>query len=282
MGKDELVNAVIQEFSYTNLPLIAISILGVVLNILLLIAFIKDPLKCFRNSGTYLVMNLSVSDCLTCLILGLYSTGKLGFYAIYCVGYLFTAVSVLTITCISIDRLIMVAYPIKHHIFVKGKLMFLWITAIWIISSSIPTVEMLYKSRQNGVYLIAMSFIAFSALLYSTTYYMLKKQSKSLALQNSNESRAQEIRIIKEKRFLKTIIIIAAIAFICVVPAMILLETHEDMGFSYGHFSFDVFVKTCTFMFYTNFAVNPLIYVVRLKNYRKTFHLLYWKHICYR
>ncbi len=54
------------EFAYSNLPLITISVLGVALNILLLVAFFKDPLKCFRNSGAYLVMNLVVSDCLTC------------------------------------------------------------------------------------------------------------------------------------------------------------------------------------------------------------------------
>ena len=46
---------------------VVICILGVVSNALLLVAFLKDPPKCFRNSGTYLVINLSVSDCLTSL-----------------------------------------------------------------------------------------------------------------------------------------------------------------------------------------------------------------------
>ena len=57
------------EFSYfSSVPGILVGILGVVSNVLLLVAFIKDPLKCFRNSGTYLMMNLSVSDCLMCLL----------------------------------------------------------------------------------------------------------------------------------------------------------------------------------------------------------------------
>ena len=54
-------------FTYANLPIIVISVFGITSNILLLIAFLKDPLKCFRNSGTYLVMNLSIADCLTSL-----------------------------------------------------------------------------------------------------------------------------------------------------------------------------------------------------------------------
>ena len=54
------------ELSYFfSVPSIVVCILGVVSNALLLVAFIKDHLKCFRNSGTYLVMNLSVSDCLS-------------------------------------------------------------------------------------------------------------------------------------------------------------------------------------------------------------------------
>ena len=40
------------EFSSYNLLLVIISIVGLVSNVLLLVAFIKAPLKCFRNSGT--------------------------------------------------------------------------------------------------------------------------------------------------------------------------------------------------------------------------------------
>jgi hypothetical protein len=46
----------------------AIGPVGVFMHLLLLIALLKDPLKCFRNSGTYLVGNLAVSDFLVCLL----------------------------------------------------------------------------------------------------------------------------------------------------------------------------------------------------------------------
>ena len=44
-----------------------IASLGATSNVLLLIPVFKDPLKCFRNSATYLVMNHSAT--LTCLFL---------------------------------------------------------------------------------------------------------------------------------------------------------------------------------------------------------------------
>ena len=59
---------------YNIIPVTVMPVLGVVSNALLLVAFIKDPLKCFRNSATYLVMNLAVSDSLLCLIAPLHAS----------------------------------------------------------------------------------------------------------------------------------------------------------------------------------------------------------------
>ena len=48
------------KFKY--LPVYFMCLCGVISHALLLIAFAKDPLKCFRNSATYIVANLAVSD----------------------------------------------------------------------------------------------------------------------------------------------------------------------------------------------------------------------------
>ena len=118
------------EFSYfSSVPGILVGILGVVSNVLLLVAFIKDPLKCFRNSGTYLIMNLSVPDCLMCLLwllsnkAGRISSNLILLFFFHWIG----DVSFISIASISIDRFLMVASPIKHRILMNGKVMVLWI-----------------------------------------------------------------------------------------------------------------------------------------------------------
>jgi predicted neutral ceramidase superfamily lipid hydrolase len=128
-----------------------------------------------------------------------------------------------------------------------------------------------------NMYIMCVIIIAFSAIMYAATYYQLKKQSRNIALQNSNDSRAQEIRILKEKRFLKTIIIIACIAFICVVPTAIFYQVHDALGLFKRNLTSEILSDIFASIFYINFAVNPLIYVVRLPNYQKTFYLLYWR-----
>ena len=265
---------------YVDLSSIIICTLGVVSNVLLFVAFIKDPLKCFRNSGTYLVMNLTVSDCLICLLSllsYLQTTSPLISNLLTC---WIVGVSFVSIASISIDRFLMVSSPIKHRILMKGKVMILWISTIWIVNFVFPA-SLLFSdiAAMNASRVIA-SFCAIvtvlSAVMYSCTYYKLKKQSRNMTLQNSTESRAQEIRTLKEKRFLNTIIIIASIAFVSTVPFLVFYSLIYFMSFLVKNSqTFMFFYMICSFVFFINFAVNPLIYILRLPNYRRTFYLLY-------
>ena len=215
---------------FFSVPSIVVCILGVVSNSLLLVSFIKDPLKCFRNSGTYLVMNLSVSDCLSCLLyLALNIIRRISSPWIFSFFLnLMRGVSLVSIASISIDRFWMVSSLIRHRILMKGKIIVLWIAAIWIvnilISVSLVISDVSYTNEKRGLCAYSVIVIILSSVMYSSTYYRLKKQSRNVALKNSTEGRAQEIRILKEKRFLKTIIVIACIAFICLVPFFVLFS----------------------------------------------------------
>ena len=270
---------VANELAYFYSLVIPICILGVVSNVLLLVAFIKDPLKCFRNSGTYLVMNLSVSDCLAVVFCSLLHVASMTrFPSIwYFFASWFASVSYVSIISISIDRFLIVAYPLKYRTLINGKVITLWMAAIWSVSCIIPTFLLFSDFHEKTIFQAHFTFSAIvvilSSVMYSSTYYKYKKQSKNIALQNLTESRAQIIRSIKEKRFLKTIIIIASIAFVCVVPSMIVTFVYHS-----GYVK-DSFIATATFLssipFYTNFAVNPLIYILRLPNYRETFDVIY-------
>ena len=277
MAEDNSTASVCVKSTYVYLPVIIISIIGAVSNILLLIAFIKDPLKCFRNSGTYLVMNLSVSDCLSCIFYSFNFCSKTNLI-VYFLKRWWPGVSLISITSISIDRFLIVAYPIKHRVLIKGKVIVLWLAAIWIMSSvfaastTFSKRSMLIRESVFGIFTVVIMVL--SSILYFSTCYKLKKQSRNTTLQNPTESRAHEIRTLKEKRFFKTIMIIACVAFVCTVPAMLFFifdkfkPLREDIAY-------EAVFMLLLFIFRINFAVNPLIYFLRLPNYRKTFHAIY-------
>ncbi len=157
----------------------AVCIFGVISHVLLLIAFIKDPLKCFKNSGTYLVANLAVSDLLTCLI-GPFS------YCIPTETYWFLqpvfvtiTASILTIASISLDRFLMVVYPMKHRVFMNGKVIIVWSACIWLICfiSSMKTFLLSTSNDTEQIInlLAGVPAITFAGVMYGFTYYKLKK-----------------------------------------------------------------------------------------------------------
>ena len=283
MAENNTTTKVSYEFTYNIIPLTIMSVIEAVSNVLLLFAFVKDPLKCFRNSGTYLVINLTVSDWLTCILSPLYfvthpELGKNGSYSILeILTFILGGVSFISITSISIDRFLLVAYPIKHRVFKKKKYIVLWLVAIWIISCFFPSIGLLYTGIdvRNIGYIVNVFFNIVTAVMYASSYYKVKKQSRNIALHNSAETRAQEIRILKEKRFLKTIIIIAGIAFVSTVPFMVLFLNYGFLSLPKDNLASEVIGTISLLTFYLNHTVNPFIYILRLPNYRKTFYLLY-------
>ena len=159
---------------------ISISFFGVFSHLLLLVAFIKDPLKCFRNVGTCLVVNLAISDFLYCCLATLrYTDAESSLHLIFCLRY-FVSASVLTIASVSLDRFLMVAHPFKHRFLMKRKVMIVWVAVIWILSLVYLLIILFSK---NDVYDIVMQslvvlVILFTAILYAFTYYKLKKQAR--------------------------------------------------------------------------------------------------------
>ena len=271
-------------FEYPYIAYSIIGFFGVTSNALLVIALIKDPLKCFKNSGTYFFINLSVSDLLTSLY-GFSLLHKAIFTSEFKMVTKFLTltigiVSFATMASVSIDRFLLVAYPLKHHQLLTRKVMILWLLVIWISGIALPMSGLFFDYQMSlmlTINCLDISLVLFSVAMYAITYSTLKKHSKNIAQRNATEGRAQEIRILKEKKFLKTITLVACIAFFCIVPPMISFQLNRSLDFWNDDLETVVLHEMFIHIFYINFAVNPIIYVLRLPNYRKTFYSIYCK-----
>ena len=272
-------------FEYTYIPYFIIGFFGVTSNALLVIALIKDPLKYFKNSGTYFIINLSVSDLLKSLygvsLLHKVIAGTSEFdMVLKSLNLTFGIVSIASIASISIDRFLLVAYPLKHHQLFTRKVMILWLLVTWMSGIALPMSGLFFDYQMSlmlAINCLDISLVLFSVAMYAITYFTLKKHSRNIAQRNATEGRAQEIRILKEKKFLKTITLIACIAFFCIVPPMISFQLKRSLDFWNDELETVMLHKMFIYIFYINFAVNPIIYVLRLPNYRKTFNSIYCK-----
>ena len=260
------------------------------MHILLLIAFLKDPLKCFRNSGTYLVGNLAVSDFLACLLAMLRNiiettANETSWSQIrYYLWIYVSSVSYISIVAISIDRFFLVVYPLQHRNWVKVKIMVVCLACIWLVSFIYPVKKLVLGTGKNDVlvgHVFGLTGILFSAITYALTYFKLRKQTRNIILDGSSDTsdRGHAARILKEKKFLTTIIVIACITLACNVPFLLFYEVVNLPSLLKDQLGSEIVTNVMSLFFYCNFAVNPFIYIARLPNYRKTFYLLYCKKI---
>lgn len=274
---------------FMNIPIYLISLYGAVSHIILFISFIKDPLECFRNSGTYFVAQLALSDFLVCLskmIILNCSTPHSG-YMVELITIFPAGLSFGMIVSISIDRFLIVAYPLKHRFFMEKKVIIIWLLVIWLISSIYPTklaiVGRTTSEDETSQRILALIAILLTATLYTLTLFELKKQSLQMALCNatSSENRAQRKRLLKEKQFLWTIILIASVTLICILPNMVWRAVDPQSNFrqQFDSKTTTILTSLMNIVYMVNFAINPCIYFIRLPNYRRTFKLLFCGYI---
>ena len=169
-------------FDVINLPIYMICFVGVVANLMLLIAFVKDPLKCFRNSATYLVGNLALSDLSYNVLFMVNMSLSFEHGIAYLMLYVLFYSSLATIFSIALDRFLLITYPFKHRILMSDKKMAAWIAFIWFLSF-IHTLKKIFVQDIYDDLIkpgIGSLMIILTGILYGKAYFTLKKQSRSM------------------------------------------------------------------------------------------------------
>ena len=244
---------------------------GILSHFLLFICLAVDPLKCFRNSATYLIANLALSDFITCVLslimfcfpydqLHVISGTKTAMFA-----------SLLSIFSIAIDRYALTVHPFKHRVFLNGRRIAIWIVMIWFLSLCWLIKYFAFSKTETIDLILDAVFVVISlvtGLIYVLTYYSLKKQERDISQENRSQSRAFQ------QQFVKTIMIVALIQVLTLVPSSLhgLIHGWSDYSSVEGLIFFE--------MYFVNFSINPFVYLWRLGKYRKTFRLIFCRRLC--
>jgi hypothetical protein len=143
---------------------------------------VKDPLKCFRNSATYLVGNLALSDLVFSVANLTQIDQELKNASFFFLLYFSFYSSMLTIFSIALDRYLMITYPFRHRILMsKGKIS-VWIVFVWLLSSIHAIKKALVPSHSDILVrsAIGIMLVILTAILYVKTYVALKQQARSM------------------------------------------------------------------------------------------------------
>jgi uncharacterized membrane protein len=167
---------------------------------------------------------------------------------------------------IAIDRYLMTVHPFNHRVLLNERRNCICIASIWFLSFY-PLVKDLAlgpNQMDNKIYNTMFVIIAMvTSLIYVTTYFSLRKQGRGI---QQNQSRDRALR----EEFLKTIIMVAFIQILTLVPESVRsIVTSGSKSSDVSSLELLVFQLYCL-----NFAINPILYIWRLRNYRQTFRLV--------
>ena len=199
------------------LPIYFTLFAGISSHLLLLICLAKDPLKCFRNSATYLITNLAFSDFISCVFgsIEILDFSEEMRNVSSHIGRTAMFASLLSIFSTAIDRYILTVNPFKHRALLNGRRIAIWIVSIWLLSFSLLVKYLAFGVNQLDHKINDATFIiiaVITSLIYVSIYFSLRKQRRDISQQNHSGNRALQ------EEFVKTIMIVGFIQIFTLVP----------------------------------------------------------------
>lgn len=265
--------------------------LSILLNITLLLLLYKDPLKRFRNSSSFLILNLVVADLSGASISLLHKVydpkDELAVNILLWFVAATLQCSFCTMMFVSFDRYVAIAFPFRYRVWENPKRTILINIAVWILSLSlssllifIPSVSSQFAPTKAYA---ANIFILFGIIVvfYTITHRSFRRQQKHLfSMKSINQQlRQQKLRI--EKNLANTMLLVSFSLQFFTSPYLVLFLFQEANCLScIMNAYFQSFWSYWPSLFALYYATNPIIYAWKLQSYRKSLKQLLNNTIC--
>ncbi|XP_028397452.1 cannabinoid receptor type 1A-like [Dendronephthya gigantea] len=266
-----------------NIIIVSIGVLGTASNGALLLIFLINPLKTFNSTSTYFIKSLTVADFVTCLmtiIWGFESAPSEGFLrTYYFIFWMSIQISFYLIFFMSVERYIAVHYPLKKQLIVTKPRT---LACIFIVCSfaailaGISEIKTIRNYVRFSVFSLFDVIVICIFIVYIRIILSLRKISRETRSNLSISTRGLRLeRIRDERQLLIVVFVMLTILAVTVLPytfasQLLLVDRLFFKGWSIDK---KVLVKFLKYFFpveVVNFAVNPIIYAIRLPNYRRS------------
>ena len=246
-------------------------------NLLVLFAIWKTQLK--LSPSNILLSTLAFADLQVGLIVQtsfvghklaeISGTGDLACYARFVnivFGYATTAVSLLTLTGIAIERFLALYFHLRYNEVITKKRILITAGVFWVLAFVVTSVYFLQKNVFGAIVITSeLASIVITSVSYIKIYKIVRRHEREINLQRRVwvDSKAQvELNMKKYQRSTFTMVIVFMLSFVCYVPYSGVMVAKLKYGFTAK-------VKDAIDIFSTvvciNSSLNPLIYCWRIR-----------------
>ena len=273
-----------------------IGTVGMVLNAATLAVLLTNFTRIFSKVEACLVTNLCVADLATnisALLWGLYpivSSARDVTVGLHCAQWATVAASFLTLSCMAVERLVVVVNPIKARRMLTRSFALVCCAVIWVIS--IVTGSMLAVdppiAQCTMIVMFEISLIATIgcyARIYFTVNklngdgfraaarYNTKNADLKLEVEENEPALHHRVAIRQESRITNLVFLLIIILTITVLPYMVLIHVVITHRLSCPNCEWTPAMITALDVLFPvemlNFVLNPLVYAWRLPKFRQ-------------
>ena len=261
----------------------------VLINLFTLATFARN--RHLRKRSTYLVINLTIADLLLGVaavlltILEPYipeSHNILGehfnWYAFLYLTLesLFPAASLANLSLISLERLHATIYPFRHCL-IREQVYFTVITFSWLLAllfASMMAILVVLRAQFTLVFYVSASYCFITVLIITVSYVIIILNVKS-----STQSHIFGSKLLAEKKLSITLFSMTVVSFLTILPlAVWVVAMLRHIWCELSPVIAYRFHLTFSALYLCNSIVNPIIYALRMQEFRRAARKL----CCYR
>ena len=268
-----------------NIVTVSVVAVGALLNSVVIVALAIDPLKILRKGPWVNILNLAIADIISC-ISGFCLWGRMIFFkgivpelsnTIAIFGWCFGAsASFLFLTFLTVQVFLVTKFPIKtRYWFTTRKIVSVGIV-IWVFAFLLGLTQIPFVFKLHFPYAVILNLWAanLGVIVIALVVQIILNILVIVEIIRSGRSTGNAENT-KHGNIAKTVVILALILFTTAFPYFVLRQMWLLSGL--GYFGEGI---TADILFYlsncyasiamVNFAANPILYALRLPNYRET------------
>ena len=282
----------VEEFSKaafgSSIFIIIVSPMTIVANSLLLVTFLVDPLKIFRNPTSYFLIGLAIVDLLTALIQEpIYATCFMLMYFQHpswtkCKSWMkFTAyfsafpisISASIVFAFTLTQYIVVASPLRYGRMITKKKALLSVVAMYLYHTlfcCLPLMGVPQKTKHAiDLFFHRYTVVLVTIVVYIILHYTMKK--KMTAGRSLQSEKGRHVQV--QRSFVRINVVLLIIMIMFFVPSVLLMTIRfflDDIFTArYGIRVLVVNLMTDNLL-YLKFLFDPIVYAWRMSKYRKS------------
>ena len=268
-----------------------ILVLGTIFgNVLVIVAFSRNVRM--RTVTNYFVVSLACTD----LCLALFSMPVWVAYLLTgpiwtlgaalsriwtMVDILVGTASIINLMAISFDRVLCIRNPLRYFDLMTSRRVIVIITGVWIYSTSMAVASFLLYTKR--IFNLVATIMCFSVPLlviitsYSIIFRVALRHIRQMRATTQTQYPRSHYRFLKELKAAKTIAVVIGAFVVCWLPFVTLNVIYSLCNPSQGCPVVNPAVIMVTkWMHYGNSLLNPIIYTVMNRDFRRAFKALLW------